>query len=118
MHNKWYYRNSNGDLDPHAKKIAWKNHDMAKVLNRKEAIVNDWNLINNQYSMDVTNTLWKNTQWLNTNRKDTKLALREPLSIIPRDEIAHELRVQNYTIVPKSNTLPTPVKQHTIKLVS
>ena len=117
MHNRWYYRNPNGNLDPHAKKIAWKNHDMAKVLNRKEAILNDWNL-NNHYSMDVTNTLWVNTQRLSMNRRNTKLALRQSLAIVPLKEIAHELRVQDFTLVPQENTLPAPVKQSPIRFVA
>jgi len=118
MHNKSYYRNRNGDLDPHAKKIAWKNHDVAKIIKRKETILNDWNPINNHYLMDVASTLWTNVQWLNICRRNTKLLLRQQLAMIPRDEIAHELRVQNFTIVPQGSALPTPVNQSQIKLVA
>ena len=117
MHKRWYYRNSNGDLDPHAQKMAWKYHDLAKFLNREEARLGDWN-VNNNYSMDVTNTLWVNTQQLDTNRENTKLALRQPLSIVPRDEIAGAIIEGNFSMVPMEKTPPSPVKPEKFMLLA
>ena len=76
MHNRQYYRNSKGDIDPHAMKIAGKNHDAHKIDMCKLSAVNDWNAKHDIYTIDVQNTLWANVEWLNTNRWNTKLALK------------------------------------------
>ena len=115
MHNRWYYRNSNGDFDPHAYKMAWKKYHNEIKDKREEEALTDWDT---NYTMDVENTLWVNVKWLNTNRKNTKLALRQPLSIVPRDEIAWALREGNFSIVPMENTLPAPVKPNQIRLAA
>ena len=118
MHNRWYYRNSNGDFDPHAMKIAGKNRDAHKIDMRKLSAVTDWNADYNFYTIDVENTLWVNVKWLNTNRENTKLALREPLSMVPRNEIAGAIREGNFSMVPMENTLPAPVKPNQIMLAA
>ena len=123
MHNRWYYRNSNGDLDPHARKIASKNLNDYKNIMHARKKVTDWNtnydFNYDFYTMDIENTLWVNIDWLNTNRENTKLALRQPLSMVPRDEIAGAIREWNFSmIIPIENTLPTPVKPNQIMLAS
>jgi len=118
MHNRWYYRNSNGDFDHHAMKIAGKNRDAHKIDMNKLRAVTDWSADYSSYTIDVQNTLWANVNWLNTNRENTKLALRQPLSMVPRDEIAKAIREENFSIVPIENTLPAPVKKNQIRLAS
>ena len=120
MHNRWYYRNSNGDFDPHAKKIAWKNRDTYKNEMRKLYAVTDWNTNYSYYKADVESTLWVNVEWLKANRKNTQLALRSNLSIVPIDRysVGHELKERNFSMVPAKNTLPTPVKPRQIMLAA
>lgn len=118
MHNRWHYRNSNGDFDPHAMRIAGKNRDAYKNTMHDLKAVTDWDTNHKFYTMDIENTLWVNVKWLNTHRKNTKLALRQPLSIVPRDEIAWALREGNFSIVPMENTLPAPIKPNQIKLAA
>lgn len=118
MHNKWYYRNPYGDFDPHAMRIAGKNHDMNKNRMRKLGAVNDWNTNYDRYTIDVQSTLWVNVKWLNTNRENTKLALRQPLNIVPRDKIAGAIIEGNFSMVPMEKTLPAPRKPEQIMLVA
>lgn len=116
MHSKRYYRNSKGDLDPHARKLAWKNHEAEKINKHKLKSVTDWNDYN--YTTAVMDTLWTNVNWLNTNRANTQLALRKNLSMIPREEVVGALREWNFSLVPIENTLPAPVKQNQIILIA
>ena len=118
MHNRWYYRNSNGRIDVHAIKMSWKNHDAYKNYRHQLKAVTDWYTNYSYYRTNLENTLWVNVEWLNTHRKNTKLALRQPLSIVPRDEIAWALREGNFSIVPMENTLPTPVRPKQIMLAA
>ena len=115
MHNRWYYRNSNGDFDPHAMKIAGKNRDAHKINMRKLSAVTDWNADYDFYTMDIQNTLWVNVDWLNTNKKDTQLALRNNLSLVPIN-VGRELREGNFSMMPV--TKPAPEKPQKIILAA
>ena len=120
MHNRWYYRNSNGNLDPHAMKIAWKNHDYNKNEMRKYSAVTDWNTNYDYYKTDVEDTLWVNIDWLNTNRKNTQLALRNNLSLVPIDKynVGHALKEGNFSMVPMEKAKPVPIKPTQIILTA
>ena len=113
MHKRWFYRNDTGRIDVHALKMSWKNHDAYKNYRHQLKAVTDWASSNyNYYKNNVINTLWVNIDRLNNNKKCTQLALRNNLSIVPFDKytIGHELREWNFSIVPTTSLLPTPVK--------
>jgi hypothetical protein len=118
MHNRWYYRNANGDFDPHALKIAWKNRDANKNEYHNLKKVTDLGCIYDNYTLDVAHTISTDVSWLKASKEETKLALRQPLAMVPRDEIAHDLRVGNYTLAPKQDTYLAPIKKHSIRLAS
>lgn len=99
MHNRWYYRNSNGRIDVHAIKMSWKNHDAYKNYRHQLKAVTDWNNDYSYYKTDVESTLWVNVEWLNTNRKNTQLALRNNLSLVPIN-VGRELREGNFSMMP------------------
>ena len=120
MHNRWYYRNSNGRIDVHAIKMSWKNHDAYKNYRHQLKAVTDWYTNYSYYRTNLENTLWVNVEWLNANRKNTQLALRSNLNIVPIDRysVGHELKERNFSMVPAKNTLPTPVKPRQIMLAA
>ena len=119
MHNRWYYRNSNGDFDPHAMKMAGKNHDAHKLDIRKLNAVTDWDTNYGYYGTDIESTLWVNVDWLNTNKENTQLALRNNLSLVPIDKynVGRELREGNFSMVPMENK-PAPEKPKQILLAA
>ena len=118
MHKRWFYRNDIGILDPYARRRAWEKHDAKKKEYRDLKKVTDWMYIYDNYTLDVAHTISTDVSWLEGSKKETKLALRQPLSMVPRDEIAGAIIKGNFSMVPMKETLPTPIKQKQIMLAA